>query len=78
MTTEVGYNKETLLEMLRSREVCVAFFKKDGTRRIMRCTLNMEHDDSVVLENHSGLITVWDLDAGGWRSFHPEKVISVL
>jgi WYL_2, Sm-like SH3 beta-barrel fold len=78
MTTEVGYNRETLLEMLRTREVCVTFKKQDGKLRRMRCTLNIERDDMVLPENKSGLITAWDLDAGGWRSFYAENVTEAL
>ena len=84
MTKEIGYNRETLLEMLRSREVNVKFRKQDGEIRLLRGTLN----DGLIppqpqgggfrhRATESSLITAWDLDAAGWRSFHPESVLEV-
>ena len=82
MTTQVGYNKDTLLEMFRSREVTVKFRKANGEIRVLRGTLQ----ENVIPEVHSsrtkrpddGLVTVWDLDQQDWRSFHPYSVIEAI
>ena len=64
-------------EKLREGEVLVTFKKKNGDIRQMLCTLR--HD--IVPEVYGSappsdeLVTAWDLDLGGWRSF---KVASVL
>lgn len=64
-------------EKLREGEVLVTFKKRNGDVRRMLCTL--KHD--VVPEVYGSappsdeLVTAWDLDLGGWRSF---KVASVL
>ena len=83
MTQKIGYNRGTLLEMLHSRIVTVKFRKQDGDIRLLRGTLN---DELIPVrrketESHtaeSTLITAWDLDAAGWRSFHPESVLEVI
>jgi hypothetical protein len=80
MTTQVGYNRETLLEMFRSREVTVKFHKQDGDVRVLRGTLREDiiPDTKHTKKGHSDLITVWDLDVADWRSFHPESVFEVI
>lgn len=85
--------KEELLESLKQGEVVVTFKKKDGSDRVMKCTksfniipedkqpktetiVNPKLDESgnpIV----SDLITVWDVEAGGWRSFDYKSLIKV-
>jgi len=72
--------KITLNTLLKSREATVCFIKKDGTERVMRCTLNPDLlplpkvDESKVAtkperKKSDTSIAVYDLDANGWRSF---------
>lgn len=80
--------KEDLLSMLL-RETCrVTFDKLDGNERIMTCTLNpiyMPPRDIITEEDTSKEtnpadaknITVWDVTANGWRSFHYARVKKV-
>jgi hypothetical protein len=61
-------------------EATVKFIKKDGTIRIMKCTLDFnkipkaDHPKNVnmakilKLMQKSGIIHVYDIDKGGWRS----------
>ena len=88
MTEDFGYNRTTLLEMFHSREVTVKFKKTDGSIRLLRGTLNEDlfpAQQSLAKgvgfrQAHkpvSDLVTVWDLDAAGWRSFHPASVLEV-
>lgn len=69
-------------EILRN-EVCeVVFTKKDGSERNMFCTL---HPDILPIQENitekdklpsDTVITVWDIEADGWRSFRVDTIKS--
>ena len=65
-------------QKLREGEVLVTFKKKNGEIRQMLCTL--QH--GVVPEVYGSapptdeLVTAWDLEHGGWRSFKVASVVS--
>ncbi len=72
------------IETLRN-EICeVVFTKKDGTERNMCCTL---HPDVLPIHEtgtdnpidfppqNNSVLTVWDIEADGWRSIRPETII---
>lgn len=72
--------KDTLKTLLKSSEATICFTKKDGTERVMRCTLNPDLlplpkvDESKVAtkperKKSDTSLAVYDLDAQGWRSF---------
>lgn len=72
--------KGTLQTLLKSSEATVCFTKKDGTERVMRCTLNPnllplpKVNESTVTtkperKKSDTSLAVYDLDAQGWRSF---------
>jgi hypothetical protein len=72
--------KGTLKTLLKSSEATVCFTKKDGTERVMRCTLNPDFlplpkvDESKVAtkperKKSDTSLAVYDLDAQSWRSF---------
>jgi hypothetical protein len=82
-------NLEDLVEQLQKGVLTVTFLKLDGDKRIMDCTKSFdvipkEHqpktDNSVLDEKASaeptkvGLVTVWDINAKGWRSFKYDRV----
>lgn len=68
------------------KEVVIKFTKKDGTIRIMRCTLdfnkvpkedrpkNVNINNILNLLQNAGIIHVYDLDKKGWRSVPFQKV----
>jgi hypothetical protein len=72
-------NRKDAQELLRD-DICeVLFEKKDGTERLMKCTLNFDHipeemkqfqlyKGEKVLENLD-ILKVFDTEAKGWRSF---------
>ena len=67
---------DRLKEILRTRELTITFTKKDGTERVMRCTLDpaklpvQENTNSNTNRKVSTeTMAVFDLDAQGWRSF---------
>ena len=74
--------QDELLNILKTGVLIVTFNKLDGDERVMTCTKNNEHipeenrpkTDKVVKE---GTITVWDLNAKGWRSFKYDRVTKV-
>ena len=65
-----------------NKGVCTIEFYKRTSRppeefRRMRCTLK---DKKVVPQNplNPGIITVWDLDKGDWRSFYHTRIIKLI
>jgi hypothetical protein len=84
--TEAG--RKWLQDMLHTGPVTVTFTKKDGDIRVMTCTL----DESAIPEQHrpkpltegqeqrkrsDNNLSVWDINAEGWRSFILANVIKV-
>ena len=86
-------DKYALKEQLQNGVVTVVFEKADGTERTMRCTLSdlyvpqvepqmlSEYDGNVpksTRQLNDNVQPVWDIDAGGWRSFRLDSVKQVL
>jgi hypothetical protein len=83
--------KDELVEKLLVEEVTITFTKADGTDRTMLCTKQFSKipqefhpkTDKVVKLDENGnvietdLISVWDLEKTGWRSFKFSKVKEV-
>ena len=75
--------RQRLVDILKDKIVIINFIKKDGSPRAMNCTLIPELIDttpSYSTPREYGpldIITVWDLEAQGWRSVKPETIISV-
>ena len=75
---------DRIKEMLRNQELTITFTKKDGTDRVMRCTLdpnklpikeNTETNSQRKTNNET--MAVFDLEAQGWRSFTKKSVKSI-
>ena len=71
---------EWLRSILQVGSVTVTFTKKDGTERVMKCTLSPEliPPASVIAEGtepkkkkiaNENVMAVYDIEAAGWRSF---------
>lgn len=76
-------NKEVLLETLRKEIITLKFTKSDGSERVMKCTLR---DDYTVKEEkktdrvkkpNDNVISVWDVEWNGWRSFKYDALLEV-
>lgn len=71
---------DTYKTMLRENPQVVYFTKKDGTTRIMKCTLDPEfiggvYEFSEKSHKHNDeIISVWDLEVDEWRSFRVDSV----
>ena len=66
-----------LKEMLKENIMRVVFTKKDGSERVMICTLQEEYLPETFgnTSGYNGIITVYDLESEGWRSFREDSVI---
>lgn len=65
-------------------ETTVTFTKKDGTERVMKCTLRPDllpvqevSDGKEPRKQNDSIMSVYDVDANGWRSFTIRSVKSV-
>lgn len=82
------YTKEQLKSDLHKGTCTVSFKKLNGETRIMECTLQFQvlnevtkdlptkKTDTVKKENPNTL-SVWDLNANGWRSFRVDRVFDI-
>ena len=71
--------KLNLTNLLHCSNIEVTFTKKDGTERVMRCTLQPEFlPESIEKEgirvSNPEVQSVWDIDSSGWRSFRFDSV----
>jgi hypothetical protein len=72
--------RQWLADMMRDQMVVVTFEKRDGTQRVMKCTLQ----ENVVVpyetktdrkkEKNDDVLAVWDLEASAWRSFKLDSI----
>ena len=73
---------DELNNQLRESVLVVTFNKLDGDERIMTCTKKFElipesSRPKTDREPPKGNVTVWDLNAKGWRSFRYDRVTKV-
>lgn len=62
--------------VLTVQPATITFTKKDGTERVMNCTLRGDmlpvveiKEDKAPRKQNDSVLSVYDLDAQGWRSF---------
>ena len=74
--------KQLLKELLQKKVVEIKFKKKDGSERLMKCTLLSDivpvyekKTDRKKKENEDTL-AVWDIEKDSFRSFKVDSVIS--
>ena len=80
---EDSWRNEFLQSNLQTAILNVAFIKKDGTQRLMRCTLRADLlpaqtdlEESIQKKTpNPEVLAVWDLDNDGWRSFRYDSII---
>jgi len=72
---------DRIKEILHTQELKITFTKKDGTERVMRCTLDpnkLPVQESTEIKTERKVSTetmaVFDLDVQGWRSFTKKSV----
>ena len=79
--------KPDLKNLLEQNVVVVDFTKLNGDKRVMTCTLREDmkpravKDDAMsqkkVREVSDAVVSVWDVNAKGWRSFRYERINAV-
>lgn len=73
-------NIEELRKLLTTDVATVVFTKKDGSSRTMICTTMSDYlpePPSVPSVVSPTVVTVWDLEQSGWRSFRFDSVKSI-
>ena len=76
-------NKEVLLETLRKEIITLKFTKSDGSERVMKCTLREDYTvkpekkTDRVKKPNDNVISVWDVEWNGWRSFKYDNLLEV-
>lgn len=78
------YNYNYLVDRLKESVITVTFTKVDGSERTMTCTLlpnylpeQYRNNAPILSEEVGNVISAWDVNAGGWRSFRIDSVKSV-
>lgn len=72
-------NRDEMIELLKQGTCEVTFNKINGDERVMTCTL---HESQLPEQTSTGnvrpinehVISAWDVNAAGWRSFRVENV----
>ena len=76
-------SKENINALLKETVIAVKFKKTDGTERLMKCTLLSQyitpHENKTGREKkiNEDVVSVWDVEKEGWRSFRYDSVIAV-
>jgi len=74
--------RDKYLEQLRESTCLVTFTKKDGTDRVMKCTLVSEQipqemvptTDGNITKVNKSVVKAFDVENQGWRSFRVDSV----
>lgn len=83
---EIKMSRKELIEQLYGHVLQVTFTKVNGDNRVMDCTLIpemlptprvVESDTKVTRKVNEKTISVWDLNAKGWRSFRVDNVTNM-
>ena len=81
---EVKKGRKWLIGLLESEVVEVEFTKKDGTNRVMRCTLQEDYlpevEEAILIEKDKwkkDSIAVFDIEKEDWRSFRWDSIKAV-
>ena len=73
--------KQKLKELLKKKVIKVTFKKKDGSERVMKCTLQedivpiYEKKTERVKKVNDEVLAVWDLEKDSFRSFKLDSLI---
>lgn len=79
----IKIDKETLNELLHADVLTVTFIKKDGTERVMRCTLREDLLPKIVVKEgevkkekkvNEEVVPVYDMEAKAFRSFRLDSI----
>lgn len=81
------FNRDVILNDLRTSVLEVSFKKADGSQRLMRCTLmphylpksyneslDEQNQEKEFHQKNDNVIAAWDVQNNGWRSFRIDSV----
>lgn len=74
--------KEYLVPLMKDQPIQVTFIKTDGTERTMKCSLQAsvikpsENKTERVRKANPNVLSVWDIENDGWRSFRLDSIKS--
>ena len=80
---ELNATKQSIANLLRQHEATITFTKKDGSERVMKCTLKegvvVPHEKTTdrVKEPKNDILPVWDTEASAWRSVTIPNILSI-
>jgi len=80
---KMEHTKESIRSLLKNDVLEVVFIKTDGSVREMKCTLQEKFVEAYdkktdkVKPESDNVISVWDLDNNGWRSFKLDSIQTV-
>ena len=81
---ETLFDKATVTTMLSTGAHQICFYKTDGSVRDMTCTKDLDLIPEVDHPSGTGkrsssdtTVTVYDMEANGWRSFVLENLITI-
>lgn len=76
LTNDLVVFRGWLKGVLTVQPATITFTKKDGTERVMNCTLRGDmlpaveiKEDKTPRKQNDNILSVYDLDVQGWRSF---------
>lgn len=83
-TKDGKHGRKWLLGLLETEVVEIEFMKKDGTPRVMKCTLQEdflpEYDGVILIDKDrwkKDALSVFDIEKNDWRSFRWDSVKSI-
>ena len=84
METLVPFSQKTFLRGLLSESIVeILFVKRDGSERLLKGTLipsylpeQVQTKEDVNTIGNENLLSVWDTENDGWRSFRIDSIIS--
>jgi hypothetical protein len=83
LTFSTKKEKDWLRTLLQEREVGITFIKKDGSERLMWCTLSESKIPSEFAPKGSEkaksdeVLPVFDIENNGWRSFRWDSITNI-
>ena len=82
-TTGLNISRAEITKALHEQNAEITFTKKDGTERIMKCTLRdgvavpYEKKTDRTREGKDNILPVWDMEADAWRSVNIDTIKDV-
>lgn len=79
-------SKNLIRQKLTEGPLQIVFIKKDGSERVMNCTLHEDYlpvvqkelsEDSITKVKSQDALAVYDIDVQGWRSFRWDSITAV-